>query len=103
MKKIIFIAAGLFLIGCGSDDKDCNCTQQRWERKATYTVINGTTNPPTGGNLVSATEWEKAGSSESAGDDCSKNGSVSKSGSGYLSSNSSTYTNLEYEYRVTCN
>lgn len=105
MRKIFIIASGMFLIGCGgSSDKDCNCTQQRWERKATYTNADGTTNPPKEPVLISSTEWQKKGDSESAGtDDCSRNGTVKNKGESNLTPNSNnTYTVTQYEYRVTC-
>lgn len=99
MKKTLLICSSLFFIGCESGEKDCNCTQQRWERKAIYKVNEDTSAPP-----ISATEWEKKGTVLPADNDCSKDGSIPKSGSIFLSSNSATntYTNLEYEYRVTC-
>jgi hypothetical protein len=99
MKKILFICSILFLIGCGSSDKDCNCTQQRWERKAVYTIGSDASTPP-----ISTTEWKKTGNYESAGNDCNKNGSISKKGDvdSWPDSNGTTYTVLEFEYRVTC-
>ncbi|PKF76182.1 hypothetical protein [Chryseobacterium sp. PMSZPI] len=103
MKKIIIIVSGIFLIGCSG--KDCECTQQKWERKATYTIVDTSVIPPTPPKLISATEWQKTGNEEKFdNDDCGRNGSVGRKGSTGLSTNinAGTYTNLEFEYRITC-
>lgn len=100
MKKSSIVIWGLFLIGCGgNNDKDCNCSQQRWERKVVYTIALPQTE-------VSATEWAAVGSSENLDtDDCSKNGTKgNSSGSINAISNSdgTTYTVTQFEYRITC-
>lgn len=103
MKKIIllFLATGSF-IACSSDnDKNCYCEQQRWERKATYTVGSSST-PQT---FVSATEWQTAGNKERLNsDDCSQNGTKVNSGNtgSTLSSDGTKYTTTEYEYKISC-
>ncbi|WP_027378178.1 hypothetical protein [Chryseobacterium daeguense] len=98
MKKIILLLGIFLLASCGNNDKDCNCTQQRYERKAVYTIAI----PP---QFVSASEWEKKGNAENIdSDDCSKNGSISKKGDAdsWVNSGGTTSTVVEYEYRVTC-
>lgn len=100
MKKIILLLGMFLLASCGNNDKDCNCSQQRYERKVVRTNGTGLETPP-----ISTTEWEVKGNAESAGtDDCSKNGSISKSGvsDSWSNSGTNTYTNLEYQYKVTC-
>lgn len=95
MTSISFIMCG------SSNDKDCNCSQQRWERKATYTIVT----PPAQSTLVSATEWQSVGNKENiSSDDCSKNGTTTNSGSSgsTLSSDGTKYTTTEFEYRITC-
>lgn len=100
MRKIIIIASGMFLIGCsGSSDKDCNCTQQRWERKVVYTISTPQTE-------VSSTQWASVGSSEKIDtDDCSKNGTKGTN-SGSINatpgSDGTTYSVTQFEYRITC-
>lgn len=99
MKKIFILFGGLLLTGCGgNNDKDCNCSQQRYERK----VVKKLEVPQT---VVSSTDWEKKGNSEPIStDDCSKNGSISGSGNAdsWLNPDNTTYTVVEYENRVSC-
>lgn len=100
MKKILFICSALFLIGCGSSDKDCNCTQQKYQRLAVYTIPSSST-PST---FVSASEWVKTGNSETAGNNCDDNGKVKpvNSGNDVYNPTNNTVSRMEYEYRVTC-
>lgn len=106
MKRLILlITLAIISVGCNKNDKDCDCSRQRWERKATYTVANGTTNPVTPSVFVSATEWQKIGNTESIeSDDCNQNGIKINTGNtgSVLSSDGTKYTTTEFEYRITC-
>lgn len=102
MNKIILLFGVATLFNsCGKDGKDCDCSQQRWERKAIYTVVT----PPAQSVFISATEWQTAGNKESINsDDCSQNGTNGNSGNSgsTLSSDGTKFTTTEYEYRITC-
>ena len=102
MKKILLVSSVLFLIGCGNNDKDCSCTQQKYQRTAVYTTPSSS-NPTS--TLVSASEWEKTGNPESANtDDCGQNGSVKSGGNTNVTPipGTTNYSTTEYEFRITC-
>lgn len=96
MKKLILLSAITFLFSCGDrNEKVCNCTQQRWEKKIVRNIQSQA--------VVSETDWQKVGPEKSAGTDCSKNGGIPVQGNtANMDPGYTTSTETHYQERVTC-
>lgn len=96
MKKLFLTFLGFFaLMSCTDSHKACLCVKQKYERK----VVKSTATQA----VISASEWQAAGSAEPYSTDCDLHGSVASSGStGAMLLPSGNYSVTEYEYRVSC-
>jgi len=96
MKKLILLIIPILLLSCGNDEEEtCACTSQRWER----TVIRSTV-PPL--NIISETQWVKAGDEKAAGSDCAKSGQISTGNTSVLIQGTNNTTEKHWEERITC-